>query len=128
MNALELLLAMGERGVEFWLVDDEVRFDDHGRPITGDERSLLRALKPQIRALLIQLLPQRRAEHACDGFDAAPGAALCERCAYGLGDHFWRRCGDCTFFTGAASEATCRRCGVPRLEHLTGAPGRKTEA
>ncbi len=130
MNALELLASLHARGVRFMLDDaaGRVRVHDPDRTVSDDERGRVRALKGQIRALLLQRLPDHRGEHACEGFDAAPGAALCERCAYGLPDHFWRRSGDCVFFAGAPTEATCRRCGVQRLEHLGAAAAPKTEA
>jgi len=127
MNALEFLATLRTRGVEFKLVDGQVYIRDRASPLTDDERGLICALRTTIRALLIQQLPDRRGEHACDdGFEAPAGAALCERCAFSLPDHFWRRSGDCVFFAGAATEATCRRCGVPRLEHLAGTS--KTQA
>jgi len=126
MTALDLLVDLRARGVTFSVNGDRVRVHDPDRTVSDNERGLVRALKPQLRGLLIQQLPDRRGEHACDGFDAAAGAALCEQCAYSLPDHFWRRIGACTFFAGAASEALCGRCGVPRLEHLAGTS--KTEA
>jgi len=128
MTALEFIASLLARGVTFSVNGDRLHVSDPGHTATPNERTLLAALKPMIRALLIQQLPGRRGEHACDGFDAAAGAALCERCAYGLPDHFWRRSGACVFFAGAPAEATCRRCGVPRLEHLGAAVAPKTEA
>jgi len=128
MTALDLLADLRARGVRFSTDGDRVRVHDPDRTVSDNERGLVRALKPQLRGLLIQQLPDRRGEHACAGFDAAPGAALCERCAFGLPDHFWRRHGACVFFAGASTEATCRRCGVPQLEHLGAAVAPKTEA
>jgi len=119
VNALEFLIDLAGRGVTFTTGDGgRVRVRDPENAITVDEREFLRALKPMVGALLRQPLPARRGANACDGFDAPAGAALCVRCAWGIGDHFWRRCGDCTFFVGSADEASCRRCGIPVLEHL----------
>ncbi len=118
MNALDLLLAVGRRGVRFACEGDRVRVVDPECRLTGDERGLLRALVPTLRVLLTQRLPDRRGDTACGAFEAATGAVLCEQCAFGIADHFWRRCGECTFFVGNADAARCRRCDAPRLEHL----------
>lgn len=118
MTALDLLLHVGQRGVRFTCEADRVRVVDPERRITEDERSLLRALVPELRSLLKLRLPERRGDTACGAFEAAAGVALCERCAHSIADHFWRRCGDCIFFVGAADAARCRRCDAPRLEHF----------
>jgi len=128
VNALYFLASVIARGVEFKVVDGQVYARDRAQPLTADERGLVVALMPLIRGLLIQQLPDHRAEHACDGFAAAAGAALCEQCAYSIADHFWRRCGDCRFFVGASNDASCRRCGVPRLEHLASASRTETSS
>jgi len=118
VTALELLLDLGRRGVRFAFEGDRIRVVDPECKASADERGLLRALVPELRALLRQRLPDRRGDTACDAFEAADGVALCERCAFGIAEHFWRRIGDCTFFFGSADEPVCRRCGVPQLEHL----------
>lgn len=73
MTALDLLADLRARGVRFSADGDRVRVHDPGRTVSDNERGLVRALKPQLRALLIQQLPNRRGEHACNGFDAAMG-------------------------------------------------------
>jgi hypothetical protein len=119
VTALGLLIELGRRGVTFSLEGEGLRILDPAKTLSDGERELVRALKPQLRSLLAQRLPARRGDAACEGFEAAPGAALCERCAWGIADHLWRRAGNCAFLLGDADAKTCRRCGAPRLEHLT---------
>lgn len=123
MNALEFIAGLLTRGVSFAVVGDRLRVYDPGRSTTPTERALLGALKPTLRGLLATELPAERPQAPCPGFNAAAGVALCRTCGHSLPEHFWRR-STCEFFAGApATNASCRRCGIPWLEHVgSGAP------
>jgi len=116
VNALDFIVEVVGRGVEFFVDGDRLRVIDREQATTPGERALISALKPSIRALLRTELPAERADSACAAFDALPGVAICRGCGFGLPEHFWRQ-PTCTFFIGSAEAAKCERCGAPWLEH-----------
>jgi hypothetical protein len=119
MTGLDLLLGMIERGVRF-AIDDEsaVVAIDPSRVVSGPERVLLRAIRSEIRALLLTELPDDPGADVCEAFDAAEGVAACRRCARGIGEHFWRRFAPVCDFALGAVDQKCQRCGAAAAEHL----------
>jgi len=119
ISSLGFVVDVLARGVMLSLdIDGRVKVTDRNRILTPGNLRLLRSLKPMLRDMLLTEVPERceAAETACEGFAADVGVALCRRCGYGLGEHFWRR-DYCTFHVGSDRDM-CRRCGLAEVKHL----------
>jgi hypothetical protein len=93
VNGLDYLVAIVARGVRFDIAgpDRTVIASDPGNVGGGSDRIFLRAVKHEVRALLLTELPADPGETACAELDAPAGVAICRRCARGIVAHGWHR-------------------------------------